>query len=215
MAMDLFLSLTQDAKVEHIKGFGSGISTHYDDDALALMRGFDILVWDGDPPNEGGFTRLVPSFLHANPVGTVIAFKYSNHVAMFWKHWSSIAAQFPDRIFVVPVDSEGDAKRFGVYADSQLVNSLPGGKHHFFILGRIGLKASRCRRVISLGGGSVSRAEASVSMAEGVHWTVFALGRGNKEEHPSLLDYALEAAGPYMDLVRGRDPSERNGFASL
>eukprot|EP01047_Picozoa_sp_COSAG01_P104189 COSAG01_NODE_33546_length_562_cov_1.328294_1_plen_84_part_00 len=48
----------------HIKGFGRGdLTPTYFDDALARIRDYDVVVWDGDPLQDGSFAQLVPQYL--------------------------------------------------------------------------------------------------------------------------------------------------------
>lgn len=81
------------------------------------------------------------------------------------------------------------------------------------MLARIALKATRSSHVIALGGGEIVAKEAEASLNEGVHWTVYALSRGRKEEGTTLVDFALGACNPLVSLIYWKDPNYADAFA--
>ena len=111
---------------------------------------------------------------------------------------------------------------------------LPGWARDYYALGRIAIKVSGATVVVSLGGGGIAAREAEAGLKEGAAWTVFAVGRGQQESHPSLCDFAVAqqpgvsaptltdgdeptAGGvmPGLVLIRGGGPAEAQAFSSL
>ena len=69
----------------HLKGFGSGLTATCDQAVLEDIScsKCTMMVWDGDPFDETGFTKLVPKFLEANPQSKALAFKLDYEVDNF------------------------------------------------------------------------------------------------------------------------------------
>jgi len=205
-----------DKTTVHIKGFGSGMPPVYHADALAGIKSYDVVVWDGDPLEDGGFTELVPQYLAANPTGVALAFKLSTSVSKFLDSWSKTTTAYPGRVRVVPVELPMDAISVGITAE--VVAADCEGMPEFFTLGRTAIRATGSKTVVSLGGGGISAREAKAGLRDdGTAWTVFAVGRGRKEEKASLCDFVLSQAagledGGLLTLVRGKDPKEGDAF---
>lgn len=205
-------------RVVHVKGFGGGLGDHYWSDALGELDGFDTIAWDGDGYGASSFTELVVRFLRQDGGRRAVAFKLGTpeqalqKVSEKWAHvdvWS--------RITVVAVDKEAESKQLAAEVD-KLPEGLPGWAKDFFVLGRAAILATGSKKVVCLGGGGITgrEAEASMSMQQGVSWTVFAASRGKQEEHPSVVDWAVENEQTFKDhvkLVKGKDPNEEQSMA--
>lgn len=205
--------------IVHLKGFVSGMSACYNEQALDQLASFSILVWDGDLPDDTGFVSLVPAFLYGSPQRRAVAFVTRCAVDAFQLSWKHRVANFGSQILVVAVDVDSDAKDFGFLSDLHCAPSLPQDAQGVLLLGRIALKATGGQYVVALGGGGVVRREAEASVREGVQWTVYALSRGKQEDFPTLIDWAAlhSATGSEEDSVRficGADPSYIRAFGS-
>mmetsp|Transcript_53697 Transcript_53697/g.100628 ORF Transcript_53697/g.100628 Transcript_53697/m.100628 type:complete len:251 (+) Transcript_53697:59-811(+) len=197
------------SQIVHLKGFGGDVPRFFDKEAVALAAGkFSLLVWDGDELGENSFTRLVPQFLKSGEDRRVVAFRISDSTDSFKKSWKEVAAAFPGRMAVVPVDLAGLADRLRRY---EAMKDMPPARQKFVMLGRVAIEATGAKQIIALGGGGVSQKEAELSIGEEIRWTVFALSRGKPEQVPTLMDWAV-AHPDLADLVGGQDPSEKLGF---
>ena len=55
-----------------------------------ILRGkCEMIVWDGDPFDESGFTKMVPKFLEANPQSKALGFKLDYDVDIFKEGWEN------------------------------------------------------------------------------------------------------------------------------
>merc|ERR1712232_1377372 len=97
--------------------------------------------------------------------------------------------EFGQRIILVSVDKVKDKERFGLETEEEFVKSLPYFAQEHYILGRIAMKCTGSKRVVAVGGGGIAGKEASSSFQDGVHWTVFAISRGEREKQETLLDW--------------------------
>eukprot|EP00927_Polykrikos_kofoidii_P062311 TRINITY_DN57117_c0_g1_i1.p1 TRINITY_DN57117_c0_g1~~TRINITY_DN57117_c0_g1_i1.p1 ORF type:complete len:360 (+),score=41.64 TRINITY_DN57117_c0_g1_i1:64-1080(+) len=197
----------------HLKGFGSGMTPVYVQEALALVLPHDGVVWDGDPLNASGFTALIEEYLAAHPTGIAVAFKPRDAVATVLRSWRGVMERYPGRLKVVPVDIPVDTDTLGLHDEVvQNCAPLPGWAQQYYALGRVAIKVSGSRTVVSLGGGGIAAREAEAGVNEGASWTVFAVGRGKKESHYSLCDMAAAHPG-VVTLVHGKDPGEALAFS--
>jgi len=203
-----------------IKGFGSGLNVACDKvmlrDILAMTC--TMLVWDGDPLDNTGFTKMVPQFLQTNPVSKALAFVLDYEVDDFMESWADTIEQFPHRIRVVAVDMKppfwGEAANYGITEELKDTEGMPQWAQEYFLLGRLACKLTGSKQVLSLGGGGISAHEAKVSAKSGVSWTIYALSRGRQEQFPMLADWAAENPSPGIKLKRNLDPNEAMAFCS-
>jgi len=202
----------------HLKGFGGGLNATSD---RAVLRDISrskckMMVWDGDPFDETGFTKLVPKFLEENPQSKALAFKLDYEVDNFKESWEKIIEQFPDRIRLVAIDMKPpiwhDAAEHGITDELKGVQDLPDWAQEYFLLGRLACKLTGSKTVFSLGGGGISAYEAKAAANAGMKWTIYAMSRGRKEAYPTLADWAAENPGPGVSLRRDLDPDEKNAF---
>jgi len=204
-------------KIVHIKGFGEGMGTMYDNEITTLLKDFDVLVWDGDDFSATGFTQWVPKFLASRADTKVAAFRLTSEMEDFHTEWDRVLAPYHGRCVVIPVNLEApafvDAERFNVKGELQRAKGLPDWASEYFLLGRVGIKVTGSSHVLAMGGGGISAIEADMSKDE-VTWTVFAASRGKQEEFPSLVDYAASTACDNVLLVSGKDPHEQLCFHS-
>lgn len=210
-----WLQKTPAVKIAHIKGFGKGMGDFYLQDAIAELRDFDMIAFDGDAYADTSFTALVPMFLRLSPQKRAVAFKFERSIQKLKDAWSSQEAVL-EKLAIVSVDSEKVKLQFQDEV-SRLPQSLPTWAVDFFVLGRAAIKATGATHVVCLGGGGISGWEAQASL-EGdkvVTWIIFAQSRGRKEEHPTLMDWADQKAtsSSSVRLVRGKDPDEADAFA--
>jgi len=202
----------------HITGFRSGIATTYDKGAIERLKRFGVLAWNGDGYDATGFTRLVPLFLHSTKMGVAVAFVGKFEIPRFNIRWHTWMAKYPGRIFVVPIDEEHDVKELGVSEEAKTYcGSAGAGELQAFVLGRAAMKISGSLEVVSLGGEGSLGNEAQAGFPDDVHWTVYALSRGEREKQPSLCDFARKSLKKrnsvvHMDLVMGMDPNEADAF---
>lgn len=198
--------------IAHIKGFGNGMSNCYNEDAIQQLQEYAIIAWDGDPPTGDGFTALVPKFLMLARDKKALAFKIEDGVQKLRDKWSPYLGNCGTASLTIVSVSLRDFWR--VKHEQHLVASLPTDAQNFYFLGRLAIGATQARQVISLGGGGIAGLEAEASLRENVRWTVYALSRGRKEEHPSLMDWAGRTKSPLLTFVcDGRDPTYANAFA--
>lgn len=233
LTLDEFQGLEGLSSVIHLKGFNQDVCDSYHNDILQRLAGCSLLVWDGLWYNETGFTALIPQFLRQTPGKQVCAFKNMAGVNSFMSSWSAVAHEFPGRVSVVALNLREvpdsfagfvSAPKFGADSpplgalEASLLENLPQDARDQMRLARIALKATGSKRVLALGGPGVHGREAEASFSDGVHWTVFACSRGQKEGTPSLLDWAATMARQRpveVELVTGRDPMEADGFAGV
>jgi len=203
-------------EIVHIKGFGGGMGSCYDEQILEKLKDCTLLAWDGDPYDEGGFTKIVPLFLKGHPDVKAVAFKLSYEVDSFKKEWMGVATQFPGRIIIVAVTlippTWEDANKVDVLKELEQAQDLPQWAAEYFLLGRTAMKATGSKSVISLGGGGISAREAEAGVKDGVLWVIYALSRGQDEKFPTLCNWARDQKDPAIQFVRGSDPDERRAF---
>lgn len=205
---------TNTGKIVHVKGFGSGMSDCFNDDALSLLESCSIIVWDGDPPNDTGFTALVTIFLRERSERKAVAFRKIGTVDEFQTDWQEQAADFRDRLLVVTLDPAVDIPRFPcLSAEFGRLGAFPKWAQECYVLGRMALKATASKQVIALGGGGVVGQEAEASFSDGVQWAVYALSRGQKEQHPTIMDWAFKTRSSNLLFLCGKDPKYADAFA--
>jgi len=206
--------------IVHIKGFGSGLRANIDEAVLDDILGSkpEMIVWDGDPFEETGFTKIVPRFLERNSQSKALAFVLDYEVDDFRESWEKIIERFPGRIRVVAVDLKPpiwrDAAHSGITEELQDVHGLPDWAQEYFLVGRLACKATGSNLVFSLGGGGISAHEAKASATSGAVWTIYALSRGRKEVNPTLADWAAENPSSGVRLRRNLDPDEAMAFGN-
>mmetsp|Transcript_115585 Transcript_115585/g.307334 ORF Transcript_115585/g.307334 Transcript_115585/m.307334 type:complete len:340 (-) Transcript_115585:80-1099(-) len=203
----------------HIKGFSSGLATVYDANIVERLKKFEVLAWDGADYDSAGVTRLVPLYLSAVPRGVAVAFKRRYEIPRFNQRWYSWMAKHPGRIVVVAVDVDQDAKAMEVSAEVATYCRVPSeSQRRSFLLARIAFKTTGAAEVVALGGEGTVGWEAQASFPDDVHWTVYAVSRGQREQRPSLCDFARKTLtkrsnGTHINLVMGRDPNESDAFS--
>jgi hypothetical protein len=212
--------LAKPEAVVHIKGFGSGLSANIDEAVLDDISGSncEMMVWDGDPFEETGFTKIVPKFLERISQSKALAFVLDYEMDDFRESWEKVIERFPGRIRVVAVDMKPpvwrDAADCGITAELQDVKGLPEWAQEYFLMGRLACKATGSKLVFSLGGGGISAHEAKASATSGTLWTIYALSRGREEANPTLADWAAENPSSGVTLRRNVDPHEAMAFAN-
>mmetsp|Transcript_51732 Transcript_51732/g.123124 ORF Transcript_51732/g.123124 Transcript_51732/m.123124 type:complete len:260 (-) Transcript_51732:92-871(-) len=203
-------------QIVHLKGFGSDCRSDFDEEAVAELARYSLLVWDGDPCDSRSFTRLVPRYLAASPSGCVAAFRLSGGKSLEYFHesWRSIALEFPDRVVVVPVNLTVPSVAHGLsfnIAEELLHVQLDGAAatvQQYFLLGRYALRCTGSEQVVALGGGAVAAKEAEAALMEDSHWRIYALTRGRAEKFPTLLDWAEKQTAGNASITLVRVPSE-------
>ena len=134
-----------------------------------------------------------------------MAFKLSTSVSKFLDSWTKTITTYPGRVRVVPVELPTDAESVGITTEVVAADceGMPEWGTEFFTLGRTAIRATGSKKVVSLGGGSISAREAKAGLRDdGTAWTVFAVGRGRKEEKTSLCDFVLsQAVGLELSLI--------------
>jgi len=212
--------LPKPQKIVHLKGFGSGLSGSSDEAVLddILHSTCEMIVWDGDPFEETGFTKMVPKFLERNPQSKALAFVLDYEVDDFRESWEKVIERYPGRIRVVAVDLKPprwrDAADHGITEELQHMRGLPDWAQEYFLMGRLSCKATGSKQVFSLGGGGIAAHEAEASTSSGVVWTIYALSRGRTEAHPTLADWAAENPSSGVKLRRNLDPDEAMAFCN-
>jgi len=202
----------------HIKGFKSKTANVYDECVMEKLKRFEVLAWDGDDYDMTGYTRLVPMYLNSTPSGVAIAFKRRLEIPSFNQRWYSWMAKHPGRICVVPIDDPEDFESWGILEEVKVyAHSVPAPAQQCFMLGRIAMKLTGAVEVVALGGPGISANEAMAGFPDKVHWTVYALSRGQRERNPSLCDFARRSlkkrnSNVRLGLVMGKDPDEMNAF---
>lgn len=208
------------SNVVHITGFTDGIAAIEGarNQAVDKLANFSVLTWGGDHLQVKGFTVLVRDFLAGGAGKRVFAFRKANapdRHSGFKQSWQALAEQYHGQFYIVEVDVEIEAGRFGAREEVQAggpAAGLPGGAVKFFLLGRLATKITQTRRVVSLGGGGIVGCEMQCGLKDEARWTVYALNRGRREDNPTLLDVA--ACNPIVELVRNVDPNEAMAFVS-
>jgi len=200
-----------DVKIAHIKGFGDGMGKYYLEDALAQLKDFDAIAFDGDSYSDTGFTALVPLFLRLDPRKRAFAFKFNTSIKKFKANWNIQNAW--DQITIVSVEKKKAMPDFAGEI-SRLPSSLPKSAVDFYVLGRAAIKATGATHVVCLGGGGITGWEAEATLGSDVTWVIFALSRGRKEEFPTIMDWAVKKAPncPSIKLLRGKDASDVDAF---
>ena len=164
--------------IAHIKGFSNGMAGTYNQEAVEQLKAFSVVAWDGDPLSAGSFTALVEPFLQADPGRKAVAFKKKDSVEKLQASWQEIAAKFTGRIVVVAVDPKTDfATLPDLQAERGRVSAFPNWSQEFYLLGRVAIKATGSKFVVSLGGGGIAGLEAEASFDDGVQWVVYAQSR--------------------------------------
>jgi len=210
--------LPEAESIMHIKGFGSGLNGKAD---KAVRRDLSrsrckMIVWDGDPLEATGFTNMVPKFLENDPQSKALAFVLDYEIDDFKESWEQVIEKYPNRIRVVAVNLKPpewrDAADNGIMEELTALQDFPEWAQEYFLMGRLACKATRSKKVFSLGGGGISAHEARVSANTGVSWTIYALSRGRNEGHPTLADWAAENPSFGVKLRRNLDPDEALAF---
>jgi len=181
-----------------------------------------MLVWDGDPLEDTGFTKMIPQFLQTNHVSKALAFVLDYEMDDFMESWADTIEQFPHRIRVVAVDMKppfwGEAANYGIIEELKDTEGMPEWAQEYVLLGRLACKLTGSKQMLSLGGGGISAHEAKASAKSGVSWTIYALSRGREETFPTLADWAAEnAENPGiggLKLKRNLDPNEAMAFCN-
>merc|ERR1712083_1062102 len=140
--------------------------------------------------------------------------KDSEKLETFGGKWEKQLKEFGSRIIVVSVDKSRDTEMLGLAAEDSHVQSLPVLAQEQYLFGRIALKCTGSKHVVTVGGGGIAGKEAAVSFKDDVFWTIFAVSRGEREKHETLLDWAKANPGPNLDVVTGFDPNEEKGYKS-
>lgn len=211
-----FLSQRENfGNIVHIKGFGRGITANWKDRALsAIGQSCSAIAWDGDPPKNDSFTALIEIFLRSDSKNVAIAFKDTEKLDTFSNKWEQQLKEFGSRIIVVYVDKSKDTEMLGLAGEDSFVKTLPALAREFYVLGRVAIKCTGSKHVVAVGGGGIAGKEAAVSLNDGVHWTIFAVSRGEHETQETLLDWAKGNPDPNLDFVTGFDPNEAKGYKS-
>jgi len=208
LSLDDFMKRRIDAKsIVHLKGFGHGLEDKYQEETLKTISKYQVLVWDGDPYDITGFTKMVPKFLDTNKQGECIAFRLDYEVDDFKESWADVIEQYPGRISIVSIDlkfpSLVDARRLGVLEEMAKAAELPDWAQEYFLLGRVACQATRSSLVISMGGGGISKSEAVAGIAIGVEWEVIDLRRKPNPGNPVGADGWRDEKGfALMDWIR-------------
>jgi len=212
--------LPEPASIATIKGFGSGLSAACDKAVLCDLSATKctMLVWDGDPLEDTGFTKMVPQFLQMNPTSKALAFVLDYEIDDFMESWADTIEQFPHRIRAVAVDMKPpewqEAADHGITEELKGTEGLPEWAQEYFLLGRLACKVTGSKKVLSLGGGGISAHEAKASASSGVSWIIYALSRGREEKFPTLADWAAEHPSSAVTLKRNLDPNEAMAFSN-
>jgi len=210
--------LPEPQSIMHIKGFGSGLNGKADEAVLRDISrsGCKMIVWDGDPLEGTGFTNIVPNFLENDPQSKAVAFVLDYEVDDFKESWEQVIEKYPNRIRVVAVDLKPpkwcNAADNGIMEELEALHGFPAWAQEYFLMGRLACKATRSKKVFSLGGGGIAAHEARVSANAGVAWTIYALSRGRNEAHATLADWAAENQSSSVKLRRDLDPDEALAF---
>jgi hypothetical protein len=112
------------------------------------------------------------------------------------------------RLLIPPTD---DSLLFGCDFPTQRavpVTKLSGLTHH----------RAQAKQVVSLGGGGIAAREAQHGTRDDrTVWTVYAVGRGDKERFASLCDFVANRTvqDGLITLVRGKDPAEEDAFSGI
>merc|ERR1712232_1206510 len=185
------------------------MGANWKDKAMAQIgASCNAIAWDGDNPKPDGFTALVESFLQNSPDHLAIAFKDSEKLETFKEKWKQQLKKYRSQIIIVPVDKVTHKARFGLDTEEKHVSMLSDEPRKFYFLGRIALKATQSKKVICVGGGGIGSKEAEASFADGVNWTVLAVSRGRREEHPTIFDWALaQRDNDKVTLIKGIEDS--------
>jgi len=203
-----------------IKGFGSGLDGASDEAVLADISATKckMLVWDGDPLDDTGFTKMIPLFLQRDPASKALAFVLDYELDDFMESWADTIEQFPHRIRAVAVNMKPpfwrEAADHGITHELKDTTGMPEWAQEYFLLGRLACKVIGSKRVFSLGGGGISAHEAKASAKSGVSWNIYALSRGRDEQYPTLADWAVENPGTGIKLIRNLDPNEAMAFSN-
>jgi len=115
------------------------------------------------------------------------------------------------RMIIVGVDIEEAMET--ITGEAWRLGDMPQWGVEYYALGRAAINATGSMFVLCLGGGGIAQKEAEANILDGGRWVVFALNRGRKEGNPSVLDWAQRNNSPNVQLVTGKDPNERDGFA--
>ena len=197
--------------VAHIKGFGKGIGSYYDEEAIKELGSYDAIAFDGDPYEEDGFTALIPKFLALAGRRIVIAFKTWEDIVEMQSSYTNLKVLH--RMIIVRVNIEKAMET--ITGENSSLGDMPQWAQQYYALGRVAIKATGSMFVLCLGGGSIAQNEAEANIKAGGSWVVFALSRGEKERFPSVMDWAQKNHGHNVQFVRGKDPHEQDGFATL
>jgi hypothetical protein len=163
----------------------------------------------------------------SNPTGLALAFRQHGSLGGFFQSWGPTIGALPaGRVRVVQVALPAGATAVGLGAEQLAAEceGLEGWQADYVALGRVAIRATGCREVVSMGGGQIAAQEARAGIADGISWIVYAASRGQKEEQPTLCDFVLSQQQPQegggegdhqqglFTLVRGRDPNEDDVF---
>jgi len=195
--------------IAHIKGFGKGIGSYYNEEAIEELESYNAIAFDGDPYEENGFTALIPKFLALAGSRTVIAFKASEDIVEMASSYTNLKVL--SSMIIVRVNIKKAMET--ITGENSSLGDMPQCAQQFYALGRVAIKATGSKFVLCLGGGGIARKEAEAYTFDGGRWVVFALSRGKKESYPSVLDWAQKNKNPNVQFVCGKDPDELDGFA--
>ena len=197
--------------VAHIKGFDKGMGSYYHEEAIEKLGSYQAIAFDGDNYEEDGFTALIPKFLALAADKVVIAFKLNEEIDEMKRSYASLDVLH--RMTIVGVDT--DKAMNMMTSETKRLGDMPQWCLEYYALGRVAIKATGSMFVLCLGGGSIAQNEAEANIKAGGSWVVFALSRGEKERFPSVMDWAQQNHGHNVQFVRGKDPHEQDGFATL
>ena len=80
---------------------------------------------------------------------------------------------------LVAVDKNKDKDRFGLKDENINVKALPSNAQDVYFLGRIAIKATGSKKVVSVGGGGISGKEAEAAFKDDVSWILLAVSRSH------------------------------------
>jgi len=186
------LAMGPETRIANIKGYGSGIQNKdYHSNALLQLRGFQVIVFDGDWQKDDSFTSLVQPFLAEDRSRRAVGFRKSEgNLEGFLTSWkeSRVFQQASQMVLaLIPAEflsaASNELRELGVTEDAMEVTAM----------GWLTLRACGSSHAVSVGGGpsTLNEAKACLKLPPGevVPWTVLNVGRVTKngEESPTEL----------------------------
>lgn len=150
----------------HLKGFASRIDfskfSKEVDQAVAFLKKYKVVVWDGDLHQDGSFTELL---FRLDPDQELVAYRKESGILSFMRCYKPT---LPD-VGIVPAPNSLEWDELGLYA----------------------LKDTGAKTVLTFGGGGTVKKEYDSLNDPTVQWHVVPVTRETKSktEHASLMDY--------------------------